>query len=81
MGLEWLAAYGLGDFAAQADQPLLHCHIRVQRSVQILAQVLLKPSLLMIDEPTYGLNDHDAAWMVDWIKKFITALQAVGCSA
>jgi atypical dual specificity phosphatase len=69
LGLEWLAAFGLDDFAAQADQPLLHCHIRVQRSVQILAQVLLKPSLLMIDEPTYGLNDHDAAWMVDWIKK------------
>lgn len=69
MGLAWLAAYGLADFTAQADQPLLHCHTRIQRSVQILAQLLLKPSLLLIDEPTYGLKDDDAAWMVDWIRR------------
>jgi atypical dual specificity phosphatase len=68
-GLQWLAAYGLADFTAQADQPLLHCHTRVQRSVHILAQLLLRPSLLLIDEPTYGLKDADAAWMVDWLKR------------
>jgi atypical dual specificity phosphatase len=27
----------------------------------------MKPALLMIDEPTYGLNEVDSAWLVDWI--------------
>jgi atypical dual specificity phosphatase len=71
-GLEWLNEYGLGDFVSKADQPLLHCHTHVQRSVQILSQVLLKPSLLMVDEPTFGLNDEDSAWLVDWMKNLST---------
>lgn len=68
LGLDYLAQYGLSEFLPQAETPLLQCNIRAQRSVQILAQVLLQPALLMIDEPTYGLNDSDAAWLVDWLK-------------
>ena len=72
LGLEYLAQYGLSEFLPQAETPLLQCNIRAQRSVQILAQVLLQPPLLMIDEPTYGLNDSDAAWLVDWLKTLRT---------
>lgn len=68
-GLVWLAQYGLNEAIEQFNQPLLSCSTRIQRSVLILAQVLLKPPLLMIDEPTYGLNDADATWLIDWLKK------------
>lgn len=68
-GLEWISANGLGDYISLADQPLSQCNALVQRSVLILAQALVKPQLLMIDEPTYGLDDRDAAWMVDWLKR------------
>lgn len=65
----WLEEYGLAEHIALLDQPLLQCSTRVQRSVLILAQVLLKPSLLLIDEPTYGLPEADATWLIDWLKK------------
>ena len=71
-GLEWLSANGLGEYVSLADQPLSQCNLLVQRCVQILAQALVKPPLLMIDEPTYGLDDMYAAWMLDWLKRIST---------
>jgi atypical dual specificity phosphatase len=68
-GLEVLSSYGLAEQIASADRPLLQCDIRTQRAVSILSHILLKPSLLMIDEPTFGLNEVDATWLLDWIKK------------
>lgn len=68
-GLEWLSMRGLENCVSLAGQPLSQCESTIQRSVLILAQALVKPQLLMIDEPTYGLNDLDAAWMVDWLKR------------
>ncbi|NOT20703.1 MAG: ATP-binding cassette domain-containing protein [Sideroxydans sp.] len=68
LGLQWLSENGLGEFGTQAHTPLLQCPIRVQRSVLILSQVMLHPAILLVDEPTYGLSDTDAQWMVDWLK-------------
>jgi atypical dual specificity phosphatase len=68
-GLAWLNEYSLGDLIALADMPLLQCDNRVQRAVSILSHALTHPSLLLIDEPTFGLNDADAAWLIDWLKK------------
>ncbi len=68
-GLEWLSTHGLPNCVLLADQPLSQCGAVAQRSILILAQALVKPPLLMIDEPTYGLNDLDAAWMVDWLRR------------
>lgn len=69
VGMEWLSAYGLGDYASQADIPLSQGKPLLQRCALILARALVNPHLLMIDEPTYGLDDKDAAWMLDWLKR------------
>lgn len=71
LGLEWMSRHGLTDYIALADRPLLQCDNRIQRSISILSHIMLQPSVLMIDEPTFGLNDADATWLVDWIKKMV----------
>jgi atypical dual specificity phosphatase len=66
---EWLTEFGLPEAVALLDQPLLHCSSRIQRSVLILSQALLKPPVLMIDEPTFGLDDLEATRLTDFLKK------------
>jgi atypical dual specificity phosphatase len=66
---EWLTEFGLPEAVALLDQPLLHCSSRIQRSVMILSQALLKPPVLMIDEPTFGLDDLEATRLTDFLKK------------
>jgi atypical dual specificity phosphatase len=66
---EWLSEFGLPEAVALLDQPLLHCSSRIQRSVMILSQALLKPPVLMIDEPTFGLDDLEATRLTDFLKK------------
>ncbi|MGZ8256199.1 MAG: phosphatase domain-containing putative toxin, partial [Gallionella sp.] len=68
LGLLKLTEHGLTHIIAQADQPLLQCALPIQRSVLVLAQALCQPTLLLLDEPTYGLNDNDALWLIDWLK-------------
>lgn len=68
-GLAWLTHFELEELIPLADQPLLHCAPRIQRCVQILSLAMLKPSLLLIDEPTYGLDDDSALWLLNWLKK------------
>ena len=67
--LEWLKIYGLSEYIPLADLPLMQCKAFIQRRIMILAQALLKPHLLMIDEPTFGLSEEDANLMIDWLKK------------
>lgn len=68
MGLLWLTENGLVECVAASEQPLFQQPTRVQRAVLILAQALCAKPLLLIDEPTYGLSDADAAWLIDWLK-------------
>ncbi|MDD4928941.1 MAG: dual specificity protein phosphatase family protein [Gallionella sp.] len=71
-GVAWLTEYGLGDCIGKIDKHLCQCSARVQRSVLILAQALLKPALLLIDEPTHGLNEADSTWLIARIKQAST---------
>ena len=68
-GLAWLSEHHLGEHVAQADQSLTLFSTCIQRSVLILAQALLKPQLLLIDEPTFGLDDNESAWLLGWLKQ------------
>jgi atypical dual specificity phosphatase len=72
LGLEWMATYGLGEYIAQADLPIMQCPLHLQRAVLILAQALLKPNILLIDEPTFSLAEENAALLVDWLKQLST---------
>ncbi|WP_040329192.1 phosphatase domain-containing putative toxin, partial [Acidovorax delafieldii] len=42
--------------------------LHVQRAMNILSHALAKPPLLMIDEPTYGLQADVAMWLVEWLR-------------
>lgn len=57
----------LPDVVERIDQPLLVAGPRMQRAVMALAHAVAEPDLLMLDEPTFGLSDSDATWMVEWL--------------
>ena len=65
---ETLASHGLGTLAQQLNQPLIEQTRAHQRAITILSHALSQPALLMIDEPTYGLTDDEAGWLVQWLK-------------
>ena len=65
---DMLRQYGLGVWLDAVDQPLLHAPMRLQRAALVLTQVLSEAGLVLIDEPTYGLPDADAWWLVDWLR-------------
>lgn len=64
---ESLRTYGLGMLEPLLDQPLLGLPVEQQRAVNILSHALMQAPLLLVDEPTYGLDDRAATWLVDWL--------------
>jgi atypical dual specificity phosphatase len=67
--LEWLTEYGLLEACEKLDKPLVHCSTRMQRSVLILAEVLLNPTILLIDEPTFELDEMEVTRLFVFLKK------------
>jgi atypical dual specificity phosphatase len=67
-GLAWLEAGGLAACIPQAQAPLLDQPPHLRRAVLILAQMQLGAPLLMIDEPTFDLEERDALWLIDWLR-------------
>jgi atypical dual specificity phosphatase len=67
--LEWLTEYGLLEACEKLDKPLVHCSTRMQRSVLILAETLLNPSILLIDEPTFELDEMEVTRLFVFLKK------------
>lgn len=53
----------------QLATPVLHLNLYQQRILSIVRQMLTQPSLLMIDEPTVGLSDTEAAQMCGFIQR------------
>lgn len=68
-GLHWLSQRGLAACVDQAQAPLMALPPHLRRAVLILSQYLLDAPLLMIDEPTYGLDEREALWLIDWLRQ------------
>lgn len=64
-----LAEHGLQALQTKADVPMLDLPLEQQRAVGILSQALARPGLLMVDEPTYGLDEAQAGWLIDWLRR------------
>jgi atypical dual specificity phosphatase len=79
-----LLTYGLQSFAPDLSASVLSLPLVWQRAVMILSHALLKPPLLMIDEPTYGLDELAAKRLIDWLstlgqtQKLLVALHHQG---
>lgn len=67
-----LDSHGLAHLKDQLTEPLHSLPTHWQRAVGILSLVLGKPTLLMVDEPTYGLEDAAAAQFIKWLKPLQT---------
>ncbi len=64
-----LAQAGLDVLIEQMDRCVVELPLGVQRHLAILRAVVSSPKLLCIDEPTTGVNEEDAARILEYIKK------------
>jgi ABC-type phosphate transport system ATPase subunit len=62
-----LRHHGLAALAKDLDEPVARLTPSRQRAVNILGHALVGAPLLMVDEPTYGLADGEALWLVAWL--------------
>jgi atypical dual specificity phosphatase len=62
-----LTSHGLAHLLPQLDQSVLALPLEWQRAVNVLSYALAEPGLLMIDEPTYGLDERAAERFIDWL--------------
>ena len=53
--------------AAYADEPAKNLPYGLQRRLEIARALAAKPTLLMIDEPTAGMNDQETAELIEFI--------------
>lgn len=62
-----LTESGLTRHVKSLDTAMLDLPTPTQRAVGILSMALAENRLMMVDEPTYGLDERDAGWLVDWL--------------
>lgn len=62
-----LADFGLGHLQVKLGDSVLSLPPEWQRAVNILSHALTAPPLLMIDEPTYGLDELAAGRLIEWL--------------
>ncbi len=62
-----LATYGLERVVPSLDAPMLALPVEWQRAVNILSHALVKPPLLLVDEPAYGLDEAAATRLIEWL--------------
>ncbi len=65
---EILQQTGLPEVVPLLDQSVLQLPPVLQRRVNIAAHAATEPALLMIDEPTFGLDNHEWRSLIAWLK-------------
>jgi atypical dual specificity phosphatase len=63
-----LRALGMTALIDAFDRPTIDLPPLLQRAVNVLREALCEPALLMVDEPTYGLPERDAAALLDVLR-------------
>ena len=66
---EHVAAMGFPELAPLLERPTLELTTVQQRAVAILRDAAAEPALLLVDEPTAGLNDYDAYLLLDLLRR------------
>jgi branched-chain amino acid transport system ATP-binding protein len=64
-----LALLALFDLHNKADKPALSLSYGDQRRLEIVRALALKPQLLLLDEPTAGMNPHESAEVISLIQR------------
>lgn len=68
VAVEALARHGLAAHVPHGlETPVWDLPLQWQRALHILAHALPNPPLLLVDEPTYGLDDAAAAQLLEWL--------------
>jgi atypical dual specificity phosphatase len=72
---ECLERYQAVDLAGSLDQPLMELPSSQQRRVRVLALAAAGPEMLLVDEPTFGLDARESASLLDWLRHVGTGLK------
>lgn len=64
--MQWLEWIGL---AGRAGQPFRRLSFAEQRLVLIARALIKLPRLLILDEPTQGLDNHNRAGLLDFLEQ------------
>lgn len=64
-----LQSHGLAEAVPLMDAPLIDATPVIQRATMALAQALTGTGLLLIDEPTYGLDPQQAHTLIHWLRE------------
>ncbi len=66
---QWLDQAGASELIVQLDRPFMELDQLSQRIITILREAAAEPALLLIDEPTTGLSETDAAVLLAMLER------------
>ena len=72
-----LRQFGLNDVVEVIDEPVFSLPAPLQRIINILRFAVVSPHLLLVDEPTAGLDDVAASYLVTWLRELGTRMKLV----
>jgi len=74
---ETLKSFHLTELTSQLDEPVFALAPHLQRAVNILRFAVASPKLLLIDEPTFGLNERSSDYLIHWLRELGARLKLV----
>ena len=72
---ECLERFQAVELAGLLDQPMMDLPSSQQRRVRVLALAAAGSEMLLVDEPTYGLDPRESASLLDWLRQVGTELK------